>query len=74
MVYEETSRMFVDIFTQEFSNAVAWRHACDLIQVVDLVVLAALARSPDLAHQPPGRSSPERGGRGGGTQQRCDRD
>jgi len=62
MVYEETSRMCADIFTKAFTNAVAWRHACDLIQIVDPAVLVALVRSPDLAHQPPGRSSPERGG------------
>ena len=61
MVYEETSRMCADMFTKAFSNAAAWRHACDLIQIVDPVALVALVRSSDLAHQPPERSSPERG-------------
>ena len=62
MVYEEASRMCADIFTQAFSDAVAWRHACGLIQIVDPAALVTYVRSSDLAHQPPKRSSLERRG------------
>ena len=62
MVYEETSRICADMFTKAFSNAAAWRHACALIPIVDPIALPVFVRSPDLAHQPPERSSPERRG------------
>ena len=67
LVYEATARMCVDIFKKAFSNAVAWRRACDLIQVVDPSVLSKLVISPDLAHEPPAPVPPDRGG--GGTRQ-----
>ena len=53
-------------FTKAFSNAVAWRHACDLNQIVDPSALSTLVISPDLALEPPPPVLPERGG--GGTQ------
>ncbi|MFM7980368.1 MAG: hypothetical protein ACKPKO_13730, partial [Candidatus Fonsibacter sp.] len=42
LVYEATARMCADIFTKAFSNAVSWRHACDLIQIVDHSVVSKL--------------------------------
>ncbi|MFM7982558.1 MAG: hypothetical protein ACKPKO_24875, partial [Candidatus Fonsibacter sp.] len=59
LVYEATSRMCVDIFTKAFSNAVAWRRACDLIQIVDPSVLFTLVVSPDLALETPPPVRPE---------------
>ena len=63
---EATSRMCGDIFTKAFTNDLAWRHACDLVQIVVPSVLPTLVRSLDLRHDVPERSSTERGG----TQQR----
>ncbi len=34
---------------RRFSNAVAWRHACDLIQIVDPSTVSKLMSSADLA-------------------------
>ena len=65
MVYEATGRMCAVIFTKAFTNVIAWRHACDLIQIVDPSVLPALVRSLDRSHDVPARSSTERGARGG---------
>ena len=62
MVYEATSRMCADIFTKASSNAVAWRHDCDLVQIVDLSALPTFVRSLDLSHDVLGRSSLARGG------------
>ncbi|MFM7982960.1 MAG: hypothetical protein ACKPKO_26910, partial [Candidatus Fonsibacter sp.] len=67
LVYEATARMCADIFTKAFSKVVAWRHACDLIQIIDSSVLSKLVISPDLAHEPPAPVPPDR--EGGGTQQ-----
>ncbi len=66
MVYEATSRMCADIFTGAFTNALAWRHACDLIQIVDPSILPTLVRSPDFSHDVPARFSTERRWMGGG--------
>ena len=59
MVYEETRRMCADIFSQKSSPILSWRHACDLIQIIDPKSILALMRSLDL--QPGGseRSSLE---------------
>ncbi len=44
-----TSRMCADIFTKAFTNAVAWHHACDLIQIIDPSTVSQLISSADLA-------------------------
>ncbi len=64
LVYEASLRMCADIFTKAFSNAVAWRHACDLIQITDLAVLSKLAVSPYISHEAPKPVPPKRGGGG----------
>ena len=61
MVYEATSRMCAYYLTKAFTNALAWRHACDLIQIVDSSVLSTLVRPLDLSHDVLARSSLERG-------------
>ncbi|MFM7983306.1 MAG: hypothetical protein ACKPKO_28690, partial [Candidatus Fonsibacter sp.] len=42
-MYEATSSAYADMFTKACSNAVAWRHACDLINIVDPFCLRWLA-------------------------------
>ncbi|MFM7985535.1 MAG: hypothetical protein ACKPKO_40105, partial [Candidatus Fonsibacter sp.] len=64
LLYEATARMCADIFTKAFSSAAAWRHACDLIQIVDPKVVSELVKSPDIGPEPPIAVSLERGGGG----------
>ena len=39
LIYEQSSRMCADIYTETFTDTLKWRHACWLINVVDPVLL-----------------------------------
>ena len=50
--------------TKAFTNAVHWKHACDLIQIVNPEKLLLLTSFPDIKHQIHSPSSTECGGGG----------
>ena len=68
LAYEETARMCADIFAKAFTTAVNWKHACDLVQIVNPAVLSRLIDSTDLRHDVPQSLSSESGGGGYPTQ------